>query len=156
MFNLDRPTNLDAVLGSQNLVAPGSLVLGGIEAVKTRSNSDRLQVKILALKDAMMYGEAGLRLVMEYLDDRNPQLVDLAYSLLESRPEPFVKKRIERYLDDRELENQSIKYAWLESVPAASARKPSKKHKDSKPIDNAKLHSRAKNVISKKNWNSAS
>ena len=83
-----QPQNLDAVLGSQTQIANSSVILGGIEGVKSRLNSDRIHVIILALKDAINYGDAGLHLVLQYLDDSESQIVDAAYELLKYRSEP--------------------------------------------------------------------
>jgi hypothetical protein len=152
-----RPQNFDAVLGNQTSIASGSIVLGGIEGVKTRLNSDRIHIKILALKDAINYGDAGLHLVIKYLDDLESQIVDAAYELLKDRSEPFVRDRIERFLDDRELEIEDMRYSWLESSPEVSIGKQFKTSKASKSIANSKTNStRTVNPTSKKHWNSAS
>jgi hypothetical protein len=148
------PQKFDAVLGNQTPIA-NSLILGGLAGVKARSNSDRLQVKILALKEAMNYGDPGLDLVVRSLDDPAPQIVETAYELLKDRSEPFVRDRIERYLDDRELEIEDMKYSWLESSPVASIQKQFKPSKASKSA-NSKTASRAINTPSKNRWNSAS
>jgi hypothetical protein len=151
-----RPTESDAVLGNQNLVSPGSVILGGIEGVKKRLNSESIHIKILAMKDAMNYGDAGLQLAIEYLEDEELQIVEAAYSLLESRPETFVRERIQRYLDDRELEIQDMKYSWLESSPEAIGQKQIKTTKESKHVKNPKTHSRSISTPSTKRWGNAS
>ncbi len=152
----ERPQDFDAVLGKQTSIANGSLILGGIEGVKARLNSDRIHVIILALKDAINYGDAGLHLVIQYLEDPQPQIVDAAYELLKDRSESFVRDRIDRYLDDRELEIEDMKYSWLESTPEASIHKQFKTNKTSKPIANSKTNSRPVNKPSYKRWSSAS
>ncbi len=151
-----RPTESDAVLGTQNLVCPSSVILGGIEGVKKRLNSESIYIKILALKDAMNYGDAGLQLAIEYLEDEESQIIDAACSLLESRPETFVKERIQRYLDDRELEIQDMKYSWLESSPKAIGQKQTKKNKESTHVKDSKTHSRSVSTPSTKRWIDAS
>jgi hypothetical protein len=150
-----RPQNFDAVLGNQISIANGSLILGGIEGVKARLNSDRIYVRISALKDAINYGDAGLHLVVKYLDDPESQIVDAAYELLKDRSEPFVRDRIDRYLDDRELEIEDMKYLWLELSPEAAIGKQFKTNKASKSIANSKTNSIAVNKTSKKRWSSA-
>ncbi len=90
MSKFNRPNEFDAVLGNRATVAYGSAILGGIAGVKQRLNSDSIQVKILALKDAINYGNAGLNLAIEYLTDKNSQVRETAYALLELRSEPFV------------------------------------------------------------------
>lgn len=151
-----RPQNFDAVLGNQTSIANGSVILGGIEGVRARLNSENVRVIILALKDAMNYGDAGLHLILQYLEDPEAQLVDAAYELLKARSEPFVRERIDRYLDDRELEIQDMKYSWLESSPEATIHKQFKTNKASKNTANSKTNSRHANKPSKKRWSSAS
>ncbi len=149
-----RPQNCDAVLGSQTQIANGSVILGGIEGVKTRLNSENIHLIILALKDAMNYGDAGLHLVIQYLENPESQIVDAAYELLKYRSEPFVCDRFDRYLDDRELELQEMKYSDLESSPDAAIHKQFKTNKASKPAN--KTNSRPINKPSKKRWRNAS
>jgi hypothetical protein len=151
-----QPQKFDAVLGSQTPIANGSVILGGIEGVKARLNSEHIHVIILALKDAINYGDAGLRLVLQYLEDPQSQIVDAAYELLKYRSEPFVRDRIARYLDDRELEIQDLKYSWLESSPEAAIEKQFKTSKTSKRIADSKTNSRSVNKPSKKRWSSSS
>ncbi len=155
MSKIERPREFDAILGNQNIASPGSVILGGIEAVKARLNSDSIQVKILALKDAINYGDAGLQLVIRYLEAEESQIVDVAYLLLESRSEPFVRERIDRYLDDRELEIEDMKYSWLESSPEAAIPKQFKTNKVTKSLT-TKTDLRPVNKSSKKRWSSAS
>ena len=151
-----RPQNFDAVLGNKTQIANGGVILGGIEGVKSRLNSDRIHVRILALKDAINYGDSGLRLVVKYLDDPDSQIVEAAYELLKDRSEPFVRDRIDRYLDDRELEVQDLKYSWLESSPESTIGKQFKTNKVSKPITNSKTNSIFVNKPTNKRWSSAS
>jgi hypothetical protein len=151
-----RPQNSDAVLGSQTSIATGSVVLGGFEGVKNRLNSESIHVRILALKDAINYGDAGLNLVLQYLEDPESEIIDAAYELLKDRSEPFVRDRIERFLDDRELAIEDMKYSWLESSPEAAIGKQFKTNKASKNIANSKTNSRHANKPSKKRWSSAS
>jgi hypothetical protein len=151
-----RPQEFDAVLGNQTQIANGSLILGGLEGVKTRLNSEHIHVMILALKDAINYGDTGLHLVIQYLENPESQIVNAAYELLKDRSEPFVLDRIDRYLDDRELEIEDMKYSWLESTPEASIQKQFKTNKTSKSIANSKTNSRSVNPSSKERWSSAS
>jgi hypothetical protein len=151
-----RPQKFDAVLGNQTSIANGSVILGGIEGVKTRLNSEHINVIILALKDALNYSNAGLHLVLQYLENPESQIVDAAYELLKDRSESFVRDRIARYLDDRELEVEDLKYSWLESSPEVSIGKQFKTNKASKPIADSKSNSRSVNKPSKKRWSDAS
>ena len=150
-----QPQNSDAVLG-QTQIANGSVILCGIEGVKNRLNSDRIHVRILALKDAKNYGNTGLHLVVQYLEDSESQIVDAVYELLKDRSEPLVRDRLGRYLDDRELEVQDLKYSWLESSPESTIGKQFKTNKVSKPITNSKINSIFVNKPTNKRWSSAS
>ena len=149
-----QPQNSDAVLG-QTQIANGSVILGGIKGVNNRLNSDRIHVRILALKDATNYGDTGLHLVVQYLEDSESQIVDAVYELLKDRSEPFVRDRLGRYLDDRELEIQDLRYSLLESSPEASIRKQVKTNKASKPSATSKTNSISVNKTSTKRWSSA-
>jgi hypothetical protein len=151
-----QPQNFDAVLGNQTQIANGSVILGGIEGVKTRLNSESIHVRILALKDAINYGDVGLHLVLQYLENPESEIVDAAYELLKDRAEPFVRDRIDRFLDDRELEIQDRKYSWLESSPEAAIGKQFKTNKASNSIADSKTNSRSVNKPSKKRWSSSS
>jgi COMPASS component SWD3 len=64
-FFPQQPQSFDAVLGDQTLAANSSAVLGGIDGIKTRLHSENIHIVILALKDAMNYGDAGLHLVIK-------------------------------------------------------------------------------------------
>jgi ARM-like repeat domain, GUN4-N terminal len=102
MFKRDRPNEFDAVLGNQGIAVQGSMILGGVAGIKQRLNSHSLQVKLAALEDAVNHGMAGLQVLLEYLNDRDLQVQDRVYELLESRSEPFViehlaKNGIRRY-----------------------------------------------------------
>jgi ARM-like repeat domain, GUN4-N terminal len=94
MSKRDRPNEFDAVLGNQGIAAQGSMILGGVEGIKQRLNSHSLQVKIAALEEAVNYGTAGLQVLLEYLDDRDLQIQNRVYELLESRSEPFVREHL--------------------------------------------------------------
>jgi hypothetical protein len=154
-FRSQRPQSFDAVLGNQTIAANSSAVLGGIDGIKTRLNSENIHVVILALKDAINYGDAGLHLVIKYLENSESQVVDTAYELLKDRSEPFVRDRIDRYVDDRELEIEDMKYSWLESTPEAAIGKQFKTNKAAKSIADAKKKSSSANKPSKNLWSSA-
>ncbi|MEM6753073.1 MAG: hypothetical protein AAF630_08910 [Cyanobacteria bacterium P01_C01_bin.38] len=66
--NQNQPRKFDVVLGGNNPAPVTGAVLGGIEGVKRRLESENENVIIAALKDALNYGEAGLDLVIEALN----------------------------------------------------------------------------------------
>ena len=102
MQKYNQPNEFDAVLGNQDIAAQGSMALGGLAGIKQRLNSHSLQAKVAALEDAVNHGTAGLQILIEYLDDKDLQVQDRVYELLESRSEPFIiehlaKNGIRRY-----------------------------------------------------------
>jgi hypothetical protein len=70
-----QPREYDAVLGSNNnTAAPTDAVLGGIEGVKRQIALGNIESRIIALSQALNYGEAGLDVVIEALQDRSKQI----------------------------------------------------------------------------------
>ena len=66
--NLHQPREDDAVLGGDS-PPPTAVVLGGLEGVKRSLASSVEAQRILALTDALKYGELGLDLVILALLD---------------------------------------------------------------------------------------
>ncbi|GET35872.1 formylglycine-generating enzyme family protein [Microseira wollei] len=96
--NPNQPKEYDAVLGGQNSPPIYAAVLGGIEGVKKRLASPVVEVRIAALSDALKYGEKGLNLVLQALQDESMQMKFAAYSLLKDRQEPTVKQQLDKIL----------------------------------------------------------
>ncbi|WP_375472565.1 hypothetical protein [uncultured Nostoc sp.] len=69
--NQNQPKEYDAVLGTQNSAPIGSVILGGLEGVKSRLRSVDIEARIAALKEALNYGEAGLDLVIQAWQDES-------------------------------------------------------------------------------------
>lgn len=88
-----QPNEADAVLGGLQPPPINAAVLGGIEGVKHRFNSPIEAYKILALKDALKYGEPGIEFVFAALDYKSDLVKKAAYSLLfanlSTRPKIF-------------------------------------------------------------------
>jgi hypothetical protein len=116
MSKRDRPNEFDVVMGNQTMVSHGSMVLGGIEKIIDRLNTDSIQLKILALKDAVHYGKAGLLLVVEHLDHEQFEIQNVAYSLLECRSEPFVRERLATYHSIRKYTRHPNRYELFEQL----------------------------------------
>ncbi len=95
MSDNQQPKPYDAVLGGQNQPPEGAAVLGGIEGVKLRLSNSNPQVRIGALHQALNYGEPGLDLIIEALQDESPQIQIQAYSLLIPRSEQKVKRALQ-------------------------------------------------------------
>lgn len=95
--NLDQPGEFDAVLGDRSIPPPfHGMVLGGMEGVKSRLNSTSVEVRVVALKEALNYGEAGLDLAIAALKDSSKLVQSSAYQLLWERQEQKVKQAISK------------------------------------------------------------
>ena len=80
-----QPREFDAVLGGNTPPPVTGVVLGGIEGVKRRLESEIVDVRVKALSDALNYGEAGLDLVIQALEDDSLQVKGFASRLLKER-----------------------------------------------------------------------
>lgn len=96
--NPHQPREYDAVLGGPNLPPPYAAVLGGIEGARKRFASTVVEVRSLAVADAIKYGEQGLDLVLSGLQDESIQVRYTAYSLLKERQELRVKQQLDKIL----------------------------------------------------------
>jgi WD40 repeat protein len=84
----DQPTEGDVVLSRAGLVPPANgLVLGGLAGVQQQFQSDRPAERVVALQRAAVYGEAGLPLLVQALQDGDRAVRKMAYWLLQDRPE---------------------------------------------------------------------
>ncbi len=80
--NQNQPRKFDAVLGGKNPAPVTGVVLGGIEGVKRRLQSEIVDVRVKALNDALNYGEAGLNLVIGALKDSTGEIHQNIISML--------------------------------------------------------------------------
>ena len=94
----NQPREYDAVLGGQNLIPRDAAVLGGIAGVKSRLASPAIEVRIAALSEALKYGEAGLDLIIQALQDESMQVKVAAYSLLKDRKDSNIQLQFQDYL----------------------------------------------------------
>lgn len=95
---VDQPRRYDAVIGGQNLPPVSGVVLGGLEGVKRRIGDGSIEIKIAALQEALKYGQEGLDLVIQALEDSSSEIQWSAYSLLKERQEPSVKAALQDYI----------------------------------------------------------
>lgn len=72
-------------------------MLGGVEGVKQRLASSAVEARVAALNEALNYGDAGLDLVINALQDVNRQVRRSAYLLLRGKVEAKVKQAIKEY-----------------------------------------------------------
>ncbi|BBD70346.1 WD-40 repeat-containing protein [Nostoc commune NIES-4072] len=84
-------------LGTQNSAPVGSVILGGLEGVKSRLKSVDIEAQTTALKEALNYGEAGLDLVIQAWQYESGKLKWAAYSLLRHREEARVKQSLQEH-----------------------------------------------------------
>lgn len=81
----NQPREFDAVLGGEAAPPTSGVVLGGIEGVKSRLKNSNFEVKIAAIEDAINYGDAGLYLVIETLNNSSQQVQRFIARLLKRR-----------------------------------------------------------------------
>ncbi len=112
-----KPREYDAVLGSNNTAAPTDAVLGAIERVKRRIVSGNIDARIIALSQALNYGEAGLDVVIQALQDRSKQVQWCAYGLLARRK---TETKVEQALQSFSLISEAgIDYSLLQYLLAS-------------------------------------
>ncbi len=80
--NQNQPGEFDAVLGGEAQKPNYAVVLGGIEGVKNRLNSEDYEVRIAALEDALKYGDEGVNLIIKALDEPSEEIHKRAIWLL--------------------------------------------------------------------------
>ncbi len=67
----NKPREYDLVLGGNNPLPVDGLVLGGIEGVKKRLESNNIEIVKAALTDAIKYGKEGEDLLFEIIETKN-------------------------------------------------------------------------------------
>ncbi|WP_375467066.1 STM4015 family protein [uncultured Nostoc sp.] len=111
--NQNQPRDYDAVLGGQSPPPVDGVVLGGIEGVKRSLSNPVITVRIAALSEALKYGDAGLDVLIQALQDKSRLVQRFAYRLLKQKTEPQVKQALQTYkpwnLEERFNEYQGYK-----------------------------------------------
>jgi hypothetical protein len=107
-----QPREYDAVLGSNNTAAPTDAVLGGIEGVKRRLAIGDIKSRIIALSQALNYGEAGLDVVIQALQDPSKQIQWSAYGLLARKTETKVEQALLSFslISEAGIDYRSLQY----------------------------------------------
>ncbi|BAY82605.1 pentapeptide repeat protein [Calothrix parasitica NIES-267] len=95
--NQNQPNKYDAVLGGNSPPPIHGAVLGGIEGVKKRLLSSDVDVQISALNDALNYGDVGLDLVIEALENESEKIRNHAYKALIFKNEPKINTILKNY-----------------------------------------------------------
>jgi hypothetical protein len=79
------PRNSDAILGGQTPPPVTGAILGGLAGAKQRLESETLVARLSALTDAVQYGEQGIDLAIQALNDPTDEVQRLACRLLRSQ-----------------------------------------------------------------------
>lgn len=95
--NQNQPRDYDAVLGGQSPPPVDGVVLGGIEGVKRCLSNPVTQVRLAALSEALKYGDAGLDVLIQALQDKSRLVQRFAYRLLKQKAESQVKQALQAY-----------------------------------------------------------
>ena len=114
MPNPNQPGPYDAVLGGAPTAPHDGVVLGGLDGVRQQLRAPDATVRAAALPKALTYGEAGLDLVIEVLQDNLQGLAEEAYEVLRQRPEAKAKDAVARYVPLRS--EKGIDYTRLRDL----------------------------------------
>jgi len=93
----EQPRKFDVVLGGKNPAPVTGVVLGGIEGVKRRLQSDISKVQTKALTDALNYGKPGLDVVIQALNSNSFQNKSFAGRLLKKLESDKAKQALLEY-----------------------------------------------------------
>jgi hypothetical protein len=97
MSEQNQPKDFDAVLGGESPLSVDAAVLGGIEGIKRYLSSPVAKVRVAVLSETLKYGDAGLDLLIQALQDESKVVKRSAYQLLRKRVEPQVKQALQAY-----------------------------------------------------------
>jgi formylglycine-generating enzyme required for sulfatase activity len=104
-----QPRPDDAVLGGQFQAPIDGAVLGGIEGLRQRLATDNLEVKKVALTQALNYGEKGIEVLFEVLEkERNLDIQWLAYQILEKQSNSAIQVKLKNYFPCYEFESMTV------------------------------------------------
>lgn len=141
MANNDhQPKADDAILGNQASPLFMGAVLGGLEGVQKRLTDASAEQRIAALSEALKYGSAGLKLVIQSLQDESRQVQWKAYQLLRQRTEPDVQRVVREHLplisqmgvDYTQLQNLLSAQKWKEADEETKALLLQASHRENK------------------------
>ncbi|MBD1827409.1 formylglycine-generating enzyme family protein [Microcoleus vaginatus GB1-A2] len=118
--NQNEPREYDAVLGGQNLIPVNAAVLGGIPGVKSRLASPAVEVRIAALSEAVKYGEAGLELIIQALQDESIKVKMATYLLLKDRKEEKIRQHLQDYFPIFEFDVITVDHTGKENSRSKS------------------------------------
>ncbi|MCW6052533.1 PspA/IM30 family protein [Lyngbya sp. CCAP 1446/10] len=96
--NLDQPKPYDAVRGGQLPPPVGGVVLGGLAGVKHRLSSSVSEHRIAALKEALNYGDAGLKIAIEICQTETGPVQRAACDLLRERLSAIAREKLQAFV----------------------------------------------------------
>ncbi len=110
MSNTPRqPRPDDAVLGGQYQAPIDGAVLGGIEGLRQRLATDNIEVKKVALSQALNYGEKGVEVLFEVLEkEKDLDIQWLAYQIIEKQNNRAIQARLKNYFPCYEFESVTV------------------------------------------------
>ncbi|MEL7241170.1 MAG: hypothetical protein AAGM40_02320, partial [Cyanobacteria bacterium J06573_2] len=94
--NNQNPREYDAVLGGNNPPPIDGVVLGGIEGLKRRLETGNTQQRVDSLADAVRYGDAGVGLLINALEDSEIQVRAKAFEILKNQDSEKVQEIVDK------------------------------------------------------------
>ncbi|WP_293153624.1 MULTISPECIES: PspA/IM30 family protein [unclassified Microcoleus] len=96
--NLDQPKPYDAVRGGQMPPPVGGVVLGGLAGVRHRLSSSVSEHRIAALKEALNYGDAGLKIVIKICQSETGPVQRVACDLLREKLSAIALEKLQAFV----------------------------------------------------------
>ncbi|BAY86944.1 pentapeptide repeat protein [Calothrix parasitica NIES-267] len=94
--NNQNPREYDAVLGGNSPPPIDGVVLGGIEGLRRRLETGNTQQRVDSLADAVKYGDAGIDLLIEALNDAEIEIRAKAFNILKNIDSEKVQQIVEK------------------------------------------------------------
>ncbi|MEL6461335.1 MAG: GUN4 N-terminal ARM-like repeat domain-containing protein, partial [Cyanobacteria bacterium J06621_15] len=94
--NNQRPRDYDVVLGGNNPPPINGVVLGGIEGLKRRLETGNTQQRVDCLADAVKYGNKGIDLLINALEDSEIRIRAKAFEILKNQDSEKVQQIVKK------------------------------------------------------------
>lgn len=112
-----QPKQYDAVLGGNNSPPIDGFVLGGIEGIRYRLNSDLVTVRINAVRNALQYGQVGKDLLLEIIKIRSSDILWESFNLLWKLFDDNQRQQLIKYFPKLIKDNVHEWNIWRNSNP---------------------------------------
>ena len=109
--NNQNPREYDAVLGGNSPPPVDGVVLGGIEGLQRRLETGNIQQRVDSLADAVKYGDAGVDLLINALEDSEIQVRAKAFEILKDNNSEKVQEIVEKGIPLRKGDKLYCVYA---------------------------------------------